>query len=113
VLANQDSFLPFALAEDGGGDARQLVALFEAVDQDGRGVGNFLRGELQDLFADEFGGEEALWLVGDLVFQKVARAFGQSLDDCIEESVEAVLLQRRDGNDVDEFVQILVMIDQR
>ena len=75
------AFLPLALDENYGGDFRELRAFFESLDEHAAGVRNFLRGEDEDLFANQFGNDEALGLIGDLVFGEILWALGQRVDD--------------------------------
>ena len=122
ALADEDGFLAGALAEDGGGDfgdgelavlgLLQGGGLFEFFDDYGGGVGDFFSGEEEDLFADEFGDEKALGLVGELVFGEVALAFGEVGDDLVEEEVEALLFAGGDGDDVGEGVEVAPVGDE-
>ena len=109
LLADQDGLLPIALAVDGGSDAGQLRALLVLFDQHGGRVRDFLLGDQQHLLANQFGHQEALRLVGDLIFREVARTFRQSLDDGVQQSVESFALQRGDRNDLGEIVQLFVL----
>ena len=87
--------------------------LFELLDDDGRGVGNFFAGFNQDAFANEFGDHEALGLVGVLVFGVVALARGQGGDDFADEDVEAVALAGADGNDLGKVELAGERVDER
>ena len=74
--ADQNSLLAVALHVNGGANAQNLGSFFEAIHQDGDGVRDFVaRGE-DRLFADDFGGQETLGLVGVLISGKHRRGFG-------------------------------------
>jgi len=85
ALADQNSLLAFAFYVDGGADAQKFGRFLEIVDEDGDGVGDFVA-RLQDgFFADDFGGDEALGLVGELVGGKMRRGFGQAREPGIDQ----------------------------
>src|ERR1019366_206596 len=113
LLADQDRLLSLAFAVDGRRNARQLGAFLILIDQYGCGVGNFLRGVLKHLLANQLRHQEAFGLIGNLVLGEIARAFRQRFDDHVEQGVEPLFLQRRDGNDIDELVQLFVLRNKR
>ncbi len=114
AFADEDGFLAGALTKDGGGDfgdGEFAVFLFEGCrllklfDYDGGGVGDLFAGEEKNFFPDELCDEEALGLVGELVFGEVALAFLEVRDDFVEKEIEALLFAGGDGDDVGEAVQ--------
>lgn len=122
--ADDDGFLAGALDKDGGGNfsnGKFAVAgffctggwIFPALDDDGGGVGDLFAGQHEDFFADEFGDEEALGLIGDLVLGEVALAFWEEGDDLVEQEVEALFLAGGDGDDVAEVVEARPVRDER
>ncbi len=64
------------------------------------GVGDFLRGVDEDLLANQFGDDEALGLIGDLVLGKILGAFGQGVDDGGEQIFLAEFFFGGDRNDL-------------
>src|ERR1035441_4877127 len=59
----------------------------------------------QDFFAHQFGGQKALRLVGNVVFGKVSRPFGQTVEDHLAQFVEPDPLGGRDGDEIGKSVQ--------
>ena len=127
ALADEDRFLPIALAVDGRGDARQRESrrslaflpwrcgrfgLFISLNHDRRGVGHFFAGIDEDPFANQFGDHEAHGLVGVLIFGIVALAGGQHVDDLAQQQIEAVAFARTDGNDLSEVELFGQCLDQ-
>ena len=80
-MTNQDFLLRVALDVQGGMDFQDFGSLFELVDNDGEGVRDFVVSELDGFFADNFAGEEALRLIGDLVVGEKRRTLRQLLHD--------------------------------
>src|ERR1019366_6276 len=113
LLADQDRLLSLALAVDGRRDPGQLGAFLILIDQHGGGVWNFLRGVLQHLLANQLRNQETFGVIGHLVLGEIARAFQQRFDDHVEQGVEPLFLEPRNGNDIDELVQFLVLSNER
>lgn len=67
LLADDDGFLATALNIDGGVHDELVIFLvaLHVFDDNGDAVRHFFFGEAQDLFADELGHDDALWLIGD------------------------------------------------
>src|SRR5215467_11164315 len=112
AFSHQDPLLPSAFAVDGGGDAGKPFALFEAVHQNRRGVGNLFAGVEQYLFANDLGGHESGRLIGDLIFRKICRTRRKRLHDLLQHRVQALALQRRNRDDFCEVMQCAVLPDQ-
>src|SRR2546422_5495428 len=70
AAANEDAFLGVPLDVDDGMDSKQVRFFFEAFDEDGDRMGNFVVGVGDDLFADNFGGQKSLGLIGHLLRRK-------------------------------------------
>ena len=102
-FANQDCFLALALHVDRGADAKKLGSFLETVNHHRNCVGHFVaRGE--DCFlANDFRGEEAFGLVGELVLRKIGRMLRQSLEPGIYEIEAAFAGECRDRKHFGEF----------
>src|SRR5208282_2420935 len=77
LLADQDAFLAVAFAIDGCGNARELRAFFEVVNNYGGGVGKFLLSFEQDALANDLPSHESRGLIGNLILWEYRRAGGQ------------------------------------
>ena len=110
--ADQDPLLPRAFDEDGGMDAQQARLLLEALHQHHGGVGQFLAREHNDLFADDFGGQETGRLVGQIIGREILRPLGQRRQNAFLQRLEAVGGNCRYGDDLGERVLLPVSIDQ-
>ena len=81
--------------------------------QHAAGVGNLLRGVDEYLLADQFGDDEALGLIGDLVLGKILGALGQRVDHGGEQLFLAELFFGGDGNDLREVEALRPRLDDR
>ena len=91
------AFCPSAFAVDRGRNASQFRAFLELLDHNRCRVWDFFLGFHQNLFPDDFRHHEPHGLVGDLVFGKIARPFGQK-PDIFPGVLEAfVLARQREG----------------
>ena len=79
-----------------------FCAFLEFFDQHTAGVGDFLRGVDEYLLTDQFGDDEALGLIGDLVLGKILGSLGQGVDDGGEQLFLAELFCGGDGDDLRE-----------
>ena len=68
--------------------------------------------EVQDFFAQNFGGQEALRLIGEVIVGIQRGAFGQALDDLGAQRVQPLALERGDRNVRGEIVQRAIAFDQ-
>ena len=68
---------------------------------------------MQDFFANQFGGQVPLGLVGDIIFGEVGRPLGQARQNGLAQILESVALHRGNRNVIGEFVNLLVLRDQR
>ena len=80
---------------DGRMDAAQRAVVLEAVDRDRRRIRNFLAEQPKDLFADVFGGDEALVPVGQVVRREQRLADRQMAGDLRSEQIRAACPFRR------------------
>ncbi|MNO78081.1 hypothetical protein D3C76_692080 [compost metagenome] len=80
-------------------DVQGLALLLELFDLDGDLVRQFGTQLAHDLFADQFGGQEAATAVGDLVFREEVIVFRQVLGDQAFQRIEVVPLLCRDRHD--------------
>src|SRR5579863_8305331 len=76
-VADENFFLGVAFDVESDFDAHQPGSDFELVNKDGDRVRKFVMHGLDGFFANDFGGEKALRLVGDLVFREIRLAFGK------------------------------------
>src|SRR5208337_3848251 len=113
AFAQQDGLLAVAFAINHSRDPGQARTLFKLLDQNGDGVRHFFMGVHENVLADQLRCHESHGLVGDLVFGKIARTVGQSLEDARQQFIEALLLQGGDGDDLLEIMQSLELRDQR
>src|SRR5450830_258824 len=67
LVTDDHGLVAVAFDEDGGEDAAQVAFLFEFLDQHRAGVRQFVADEAEQLFTDDFRGEEFLAAVGDVV----------------------------------------------
>ena len=67
AFAEQDRAMARLVDIDGGMDAPQRTVVLEGVDGHRRRVRDLFAEQAKDLFADEFGGEEALVAIGQVV----------------------------------------------
>ncbi len=74
--ADENFFLGVAFDEKSGGDFQNFGSFLEFVNDHIQRVRDFVIGEMNGLFANDFAGEESLGLVGDLIFRKIGLAFG-------------------------------------
>jgi hypothetical protein len=72
LLSDHDCLLARPFDVDDGVDIGG-VTLFELLDLDRHGIGNFLLGQVEHLFTDDLGRQKAFTQVGELVFGKEAR----------------------------------------
>ena len=95
LRADDDTLLALSFHVNGGDDASDLGLFFPEIDHDGDRVGDLLPGREDDLFANEFGSEETLRLIGDVVGRKVGGTFGQARQNGAPQFVKAVRLSER------------------
>src|SRR5580700_4014390 len=113
ALAEQNGFLPVALAKNRSRDPRQPRALFKLFNQHGDGVRNLFMRLHENMLADRLRHHEAHRLIGDLLLRKIAGTVGQSLQDARQQFVKALLFERRYWDDLFEIMQALKLCDQR
>ena len=90
AFADDDALVAVALDDDVGHNVdNSVVALFEFIDDDGDGVGNFVAQLEQNLLPDHLAGDVADVDVGDLVGWVEARACGQRGDDHAVQFIDA------------------------
>ena len=87
--SDDNGFLTFTLDEDGGEDADQTREFFPFFDENGDGMRHLLAGRAEDLFADQFGGEEARGLVCVVVAGEILGPLGEAADYFTAEVVES------------------------
>src|SRR5579864_9185222 len=88
-VADENFLLGVALDVESDFDAHQPGSDFELVDKDGDRVRKFVMHGLDGFFANDFGGEKALRLVGDLVFREIRLAFGKIAEKFVEKGIAA------------------------
>ena len=93
--SDDDAFLGFAFDVDDRADADDGGFFFELLDLNFDAVGDFLVVVEENLLPDDFVDEEALGLVGQLVFVEERRTLGQNLDNALHEGVDAEAFLRR------------------
>src|SRR5262249_12977354 len=111
AFADEDAFLSFALAVNGGSDLGEPVRLFVALNQHSGRVGNLLGRFQKHFFADDLRGDEAFRLVRDLVFREIARPVRQGSHDLFHQNIEPLPLGRGDWNNLAKFVQLAISLD--
>ena len=99
LVADQDAFLRLARDVDRRRDAVDRRFLAVAFDFDLAAVGYLLVVEAQDLFADDFRGEEPQRLVRERVFGVEGRAFGQQVENRPEHALDVEALPGRYRHD--------------
>src|SRR5690606_36150876 len=75
VLADDHGLVAGAIDDHCGEDAPQIALGLELLDFHGDAVGQLVTEQSEELLAQEFGGEEALAAIGDVVFLEHRRAF--------------------------------------
>ena len=77
AAADDHRLVRIALHDDGRGDPAQRALLLVLVDHHGRGVGQLVAGQPEQLLADDLGGEESVAAVGQGVFVVQPLLLGQ------------------------------------
>ncbi len=113
LVADENALLRFAGDVDRRGDAVDRRLLAVALDLNLAAVGDLLVVEAQDLLADDLRGEEAQRLVRERILGIVGGAFGQQLQNRLEEPFEVEALAGRDRHDARRGELRLPLLDQR
>ena len=87
-----------------------LGSFFKLLDHNRGRVRDLFFGLHQDLLPDDFRHHETHGLVGDLVFGKIARAFGQEPQHLVQKHFEAFVFSGGERNDFPELMELPVLI---
>ena len=113
AAADDHALVGVTLDHDGGADAAHLAFLFPFVDDHGRGVGELIAGQAEQLLADDLAGQELLAAVGQCVFFVVPVLLGQvGLEDG-KQPVHVGLLLRRHGHVLGKRMTLLHALEPR
>ena len=99
LVADEDFLLRVALDVERGHDPDELGTFFVFFDENGQRVGNFVIHGLNGFLADDFCGEEALGLIGDLVLGKVRIGFRKLAENFFLQIGDADAFERGDRDD--------------
>ena len=85
AVADDHALVRIALDDDAGRDAAQIALFLELVDHDGRGVGQFVASQPEQLLANDFAREKLVGAVSQRVFVVEPRLLRQvGLDDDVQ-----------------------------
>src|ERR1700734_2731057 len=113
ALSDQNSLLAFALDVNSGAYTRQFLGFLEIVNQHGDGVRDFFPSDQDCFFANEFGGDKPLGLVGKLIGWKMRRRFGKPREPGVYQVKAAGAGERGDGKNLREVEYFVVALDHR
>ncbi len=96
--SDQDALLAVPFDGDAGTDAGKLLALLEGFHPHSHGVRHFLPGGGHRLFANDFGGQKSLGLIGDLIHREKWLSLREMRGELLQRNLHAVAGQSGDGN---------------